>query len=155
MAFDWTYSDEQGRDIADIPPGVHQISVKRVMYTKRDGTPLVSKNNEPVITLVLEDAEGRQLLDRLTLSDKAAWRLKKWLSRLNVDAKALNAKGLLLADFLRPEIGKEFLYAKTCWVEVTQDGQYLRIDPLKEEDGKRRGKKVEAPPAADTDDLPF
>lgn len=168
MAYGWREEAEGAGQSDKLSPGYHRVRGAKVVMGKGSGL-FKSKKGDPQIMLVVENEDGQEGTQMFTLSDKASWTLARWLSRCGVDLSAMEAEGVEPKHFTNEEIAKQYLVGKECWVLVEEDGQYLRLTPVKEEevDLARRPSPGGAPsttaptpggsvdPALNLDDIPF
>ena len=158
--FDWTKKEEggNGMDRERIPVGVHKVHVSRIIYKVKD-EPITSKKGDPQILLVLEDDHKRECLERVTLSETTAWKLRQLMESGGVDLKKLNEAGVEPKDFTNEDVASQWIPATPLWIEVVQKGEYLNVKVLKPDHPKV--KKAEAAGAssvtaeAQQDEIPF
>lgn len=150
---DWA-SDEEGGGYADrLPPGEHQVTIKRVVYENGEGHKFASKGGDPQILLVLADTDGREAITMLTLSDKAAWTIMRLLSACGYskkDREDMNKDGVKVEDFATgaAEIyftGQGLTIKVKHTIRKNREGidqTYTDVEPIKVD-----GPKVKAPKA--------
>lgn len=60
MSYDWNETHEVGTPAPEMPDGEHDVTLARVFYDKRDGTPLQSKSGLPQMGFVFNNAAGEE-----------------------------------------------------------------------------------------------
>ena len=145
---------EEGQATAEkIPAGTHTLRVVKVLRGKKDGTIFTSKSGDPQIMVVYADQEARECAEMLTLSRKAAWKLKNLLIAVGADLDKMDKAGKDWTDFEDEDFASVQLCDRPFRGEVTYkkgtgdhaDKEFASVNPLRE--------PAEAMPAAD--DVPF
>lgn len=167
MAYGWSEEAEGGGQSDKLPVGYHRVRGTKVVMGKGSGR-FKSKKGDPQIMLVVENEDGQEGAQMFTLSEKASWTLARWLSRCGVDLKAMEAEGVEPRHFTNEEIAKQYLVGKECWVLAEQDGAYVRLTPVKEEEVDLANSTAKggapaassaagsgSPPEMNLDDIPF
>ena len=167
MAFDWKKSEESMVG-EPVPTGWHQLTIAKVIASRKGGERLTSKNGDPQIMLVFCDEMNREVMSTFTLSDKAVHFLAKLMARCGMDLAKLSDEGIEPKHFAKKELAEKYLVGRFTWAEVKyekgSDGkEYGRVTPVYEcevpiED---RGQvdmaqnPQDAKPIVPADDLPF
>jgi len=155
MAFDWEKaSTQEGGDYAErIPPGVHDVQIKRLLFGSKKGGAFRSRDGDPQIMLIFADREGREAAQMVTLSDKAGWVLARLLSAAGADMARMKADGVLPRDFANQEFARANLVGRRLRVDLKykagNDGkEYADVTPV-----RTRPAASPAQPPAPQDDL--
>ena len=140
MGFSWTAAEDGGGTVDKIPAGHHRLTVSKVVTGSKTGGTFESRKGDPQIMLIFEDVEGREASQMYTLSSKAAWTLAILLSRIGeTKLSELDKQGIVPANFANKDFAESYLLNKSIWANVyyetgTDDKEYSRIEPLKEEE---------------------
>ncbi len=116
--YDWTADDDHvsaERIPVDVPVDVEII---RVYYVDRKGQPYLSRSNDPKIMIVLADDTGREAAEMITLSDKAAWKIKSLLKAAGADLHKMKADGVEPYHFADQEFGNANLIGRRLKIKV-------------------------------------
>ena len=155
MAFDWEKaSTQEGSDYAErIPPGVHDVQIKRLLFGSKKGGAFGSRDGDPQIMLIFADREGREAAQMVTLSDKAGWVLARLLSAAGADMARMKADGVLPRDFANQEFARANLVGRHLRVDLKykagNDGkEYADVTPI-----RTRPAAAPAEPPAPEDEL--
>lgn len=60
MSYDWNTDHEIGTPAPEMRDGEHDVTLSRIFYDKRDGTPLTSKTGLPQMAFVFANAAGEE-----------------------------------------------------------------------------------------------
>ena len=83
------------RQSEKLPGGVHEkLRFKRVLRGAKDKPPFQSRDGSPQIMAILCDEQDREAPIMLTLSEKAAWKLKSILQAVGADLDAMDKDGV-------------------------------------------------------------
>jgi hypothetical protein len=155
MAFDWEKASTQAAsDYAErIPPGTHDVEIRRVLFGSKKGGAFRSRDGDPQIMLIFIDRQGREASQMVTLSEKAGWVLARLLSAAGADMKRMKADGVLPRDFANQEFARANLVGRRLRVDLKYkrggDGkEYADVTPV-----RTRPAAAPAQPTATEDDL--
>jgi hypothetical protein len=157
MAYDWEKAaDQQGGDYAErIPPGTHDVEIRRVLFGSKKGGAFRSRDGNPQIMLIFADRQGREASQMVTLSDKAGWVLARLLSAAGADMKRMKADGVLPRDFANQEFARANLVGRRLRAEVKyrrggNGKEYADVTPIRARPAAR-SVPTAAPPAPEED----
>lgn len=136
--YDWEKSAEyEPEPQADpIPNGTHDLEVKKVVFTKQDGTVFVSGKGAKQILVVYGDDQGREASEMFTLSPAAGWKLARMLKHAGANLSVMKSKGISPERFADPDFGNPQLVgrrfrAEVEWIKSEKDGKhYSNINPI-------------------------
>ena len=133
MSYAW--KEEADKVAGKCPKGVHRLKVARLLRSGKGGSLFTSSKGDPQLMVIFENPDGAEVGEMLTLSDKAAWKLSKLLSRGGADLEQMERDGIEPKHFANEAIAEQYLLGMETWAEVTyeegRDGKsYGRVDPL-------------------------
>jgi hypothetical protein len=135
-----------------IEPGEYRAIITDIKdnQTSSNGNPMITLSYEIILP---EQYQGRILTERLAITDKSLWRVKK----LYLAAKAMNAEG----QFPIPFIPKANLIDKVLYIVCTKeryeknDGTYGETTKITDYKGVSDSAGNLVVNATGTDDIPF
>jgi len=134
QGYDWVQAAQgkSGGDAPRIPPGEHQVKVTKVVFANGDGVQFQSKAGDPQILIVLQDAQGREATDFLTLSDKAGWKLARLLGAAGANLARMNQAGVTPQRFADEAFATKNLVGRQLLVQVAYEegSNYATVTPL-------------------------
>jgi len=158
MTFNWTESAEGGSP--KLPEGWHRVKCAKVMRANKDGKEYTSKEGDPQVYTVWENANGESGLAIFTISDKAAWTLAQMLKCAGADLARMEKEGVTPDQFADVAFAEKQILNRECWVYATIKGQYVNLDFKQEAEVPDQVIGKAAAPAGastqvDEDDIPF
>lgn len=140
MSYDWTEEADGDGNAEKLPIGVHEVTTQNVVHG--------SGPKGPWVMVVVANEAGQEGTSVFTLTEKAGWKLARWLSRCGVDLAAMKAEGIEPKHFVNEGIANQYLMDKTLWVKVEagRDPKYQEITPLKEEEVAKEPRPGYVPP---------
>lgn len=154
MAFSWTAVDDGPVTRERIPAGKHTVKIVNVIGEGRAG-PFASSQGDRQIMVVMHDGQQREVTTMLTLSEKAAWKLKQLVQcctpAFNLEAMEKSKVGLehfADADFAKLQLGGRTVRVDITYEEGKNGREYAQVQFLRPPAGDP------APAVPDTD-IPF
>ena len=149
MATKWQeQADSEGAGQTEkIPNGVHDLTIVKVVFGKKDGKAFKSKSEDPQIMLVFNDPQDREAAQMVTLSRKAEFILAKFLGAAGANLAKMELDGVDVKDFAVPAFANANLIGRKLRAEVKWVDGYSEITPI------RRDPTAEPAPPLDADDL--
>jgi len=153
---DWTANDNQRAE--PLTPGVYHLTITRIIWRKKNAaTDYTTQAGDPAPKLVVRSDDGREGLMTMTLSEKAAWTMRRLLSCSGADLAAMNAAKITIEHFKNPQWAETCLIKKPrrflARVTIGASG-HPEIEPIHEEEAERAAASIAANVPSE-DDIPF
>lgn len=150
MGYGWTKTDENYSE-ARLPLGVHDTQITKVKRSGQNGE-FTSKNGDPQLMVIFEDASSMSASDMYTLSDKAAWRLRMLVQRCRppLDVAAMEAQGIEPSAFADQNFAEANLVGRKVRIsiEADKDPMYPKVVPVRVEGDVQPATPAVTPPPA-------
>ena len=136
MSYDWTKKDDEETDrparAEKIPAGQPDVTITKVIYPGTGKFTGKTRNGDYQIMPIIADEQGRELPLVLTLSEKAAWVLKRILEAAGADLARMNELGIEPIRFVEPAFGDANLIGRKFKVQVDYDEKgFAHVTPLR------------------------
>lgn len=133
MPYDWEKAGENNQ-AEKLPNGTHDVTLTKVVFSKKDGPPFRAQDGNPQIMLIFTDAAAREVAQMVTLSDKAGWVLARIMGASGANLARMKADGVVPQHFADPAWGTKQLVGRKLRIDVKwkPDG-YPDVTPIRPE----------------------
>lgn len=161
-AFSWSKAADG--DVTKLPAGYHRCVCTKVSRANKDGKEYQSKDGDPQILTIWENADGESAVAMFTLTNKAAWTLAQMLKYAGADIEKMEANGITPKHFEDIAFAEKQILKRECWVYAEPKGKYVNIDFVAEDSVPAEaikqatqpiGSPLEGTDDIDDDDIPF
>ena len=107
-----------GQNAPQIPAGLADVEIKKLIHANRDGERFVSQKGDPQMMVVYADDNGGEAADMFTLSDTAGWALAKVMEAAGMNLAKLDAAGVAYHHFANEEWAAKALVGKRLRIQI-------------------------------------
>jgi hypothetical protein len=135
MPYDWEGAAEGGQ-AEKLPAGTHDVTITKVIFSKKDAAPFRAGDGSPQIMVVMADGAGREVGQMITLSDKAGWVLARLMGASGANLGRMKADGVVPQHFADPAWATKQLVGRKLRVDIKwkPDG-YPDVTPIRRDPG--------------------
>lgn len=124
--YDWSNpASPPGGTAPKLPPGRHEVRIARVMHENKEGNAFATRDDDPAMCVIFEDAQGREAMEFVATVDDSekSWALRAMFQAFNPPAnlEKMAAAGVTPSRFADHAFAEKQLVGRRLVVDVTHN----------------------------------